>query len=169
MSEEEKILEGITLRDYLDSLLRFRERGELGDWTPRLLTRLELIERLLPAWLNLPLQGPATAAIEDWDTFDFGSLIGRAVVLPIEQGDYFVNPTRQWEVCSIGLGYDGNRRGRPQSVGKLNQLLIYHLWASGAKTQAELAEDYGIGIATVGRIVRRWKPKDESEQIMIDI
>ena len=168
MSNEEETLKGATLRNYLVSLQRFRDQGELDGWAPRLLIRLEILARLLPKWLGLPFKGEWTTALEEWDTLDFGSLIGRALVLPFEQGDYFEDAERQWTIASIGLGHDGQRVGRPQKVGKLNQLLIYHLWASGAKTQQELADDYEIGIATVGRIIRKWKPKDEKDTIMID-
>ena len=160
MSEPPKN-KNLTLKGYLESLRRLND----DHWTAkRALKRLELIETFMPEWLIFDPIEDAGEAVLYWDTLDFGTLLGRGMILKIEQGEYFDNPTHSWNIASLGLGDLTERRGRPEKIPKLNQILIYHLWAAGVKTQHELAEDYGIGIATVQRIIRKWKPKNEKHE-----
>ena len=71
---------------------------------------------------------------------------GKALVLVIEVG------ANKLQVS------DAPRRGRNDKLDTVTQSNIYVLWGTGQKTQLELAYDFGIGIATVRRICRKFKP-----------
>ena len=125
--------------------------------------RLEIIERVIPEWLEfrIPEIQQLYQAIGEWDTSEFATLIGRAVVYPNEAGQKgrFREPIDLWELARIGLGAEPANRGRPRATDRLTQIRIYSLWQAGQKTQQEIADEFDIGIATVGRIIRDIKSK----------
>lgn len=62
-----------------------------------------------------------------------------------------------WDILKE-RGLVGNGRGRPIKLTHTRQVEIYELWAGKHATQEELAEKYSVGIATIERVIRRWKP-----------
>lgn len=131
--------------------------NETGD---RIRNRLLLIERLLPAWLAFDAKHPVFGAVLELDALDFGTLLGRAIVLPMEEGKEFEDIETQWLFASAGLPLSSTKIGRPEAVGTMTQIVIYYQWLGGESTQKELAEEYQVSPATIARIIRRWKPKD---------
>jgi hypothetical protein len=152
-----------TIRDTLTDLREAGERGEdrtrLEYWVRRR-RRLEVIERAVPAWLDLPAAHPQHRAIDKWTSAEFAVLIGRAVVYPAEPGDYeaLQDPRILWDFAGAGLGGNPDRRGRPSRLSTQDQILIYDLWSHGVSTQERLANQFHVSIATVKRIIRKWKP-----------
>lgn len=123
--------------------------------------RLELVACAVPSWLDLDITHPLRYAIEHWKVEDFALLIGRAGVFPIEPGyqKLFQTPEDIWYMAQRGLGGDPEKRGRPSKLSESEQLLIYEQWSRGFHTQEELASLYNLGIATIRRIVKKWKPE----------
>ena len=136
------------------------ERMKL-DIYAKIAKRLELVACAVPSWLDLDITHPLRYAIEQWKVEDFALLIGRAGVFPIEPGyeRLFQTPEDIWNVAQRGLGGDPERRGRPSKLSDSEQLLIYEQWSRGFHTQEELASLYNLGIATIRRIVKKWKPE----------
>jgi hypothetical protein len=152
-----------TIRDILTELREAKERGE--EWTgleyaARRRRRLEVIERAVPAWLDLPAAHPLHRAIDRWPSEEFAVLIGRAVVYPEEPGDYgaLQDPRTLWDFARAGLGGNPDRRGRPSNLSTEDQILIYDLWSHGVSTQAQLADQFKVSIATIKRVIARWRP-----------
>ena len=150
----------VTLGDYLNNLRNtFVDRQTLRVPYLNTLQRLEQVNYYLPAWLAFGYNHPLREAIQHWDTLDFGAMIGRALTLAWEtrnsEKPYF-EPEELWTVASAGLGKD-DRRGRTQKVSDLDQARMYILWSRGGRTQQELAEEYEVSLATVERIVKRFK------------
>ena len=102
-------------------------------------------------------------AIDEWDSYDFAALLGRMIVLPRELGNrsLLIDHNFRWVMTSIGLGNTTHKRGRPLAVGETEQRLIYTLWTIDYRTQEQLAQEFNIGIATVQRIIRKWKKRSE--------
>jgi hypothetical protein len=149
-----------TLQEYLELLRRWKAEDKSQDFHvfERTLKRLELIKHHVPLWMKLSSKHSIVKAIHDLDALDFGTVIGRAMVVQTEEEFSPIEDIEAlWLIATIGLS--PNRRiGRPEAVGTLTQLFIYFEWTQGNKTQQELATEYEISVPTVERIIRRWKP-----------
>jgi hypothetical protein len=152
-----------TIRDLLN-YYREAEKKE-ADWLgleqfERVFNRLQLIECAIPSWLDFAIDHPLIYAVERWDYEDFHVLIGRGAVKPREPMFKKLYQTGQeiWMFAQQGLG--GERRGRPSTLHKQQELQIYESWSRGFHTQQELADIHRVGIATIKRIIKKYKPEN---------
>jgi hypothetical protein len=133
--------------------------SNLNTYRQKVLTRLEVIERAVPFWLDFVANHPLMYAVRTWGIEDFAILIGRGAVYPSESTHrkLFKDGEEVWLVAQKGLGHERERRGRPSKVNEHNQFLIYDYWSRGMYTQEELAKMFKVGIATIKRIISKWK------------
>ena len=153
-----------TIRRYMKALQHEAEKKELPPFFLRAVARMQLIEKIIPPWLDFDFGHALRNAVEDWDPDDFATLIGRAIVYPNE-GIKFANPLDLWLFTQMGLGKKPKTTGRPPKLDKVQQMMIYDLWGTGAFTQQEVAELYGVSLRTVARIIQTIRDEKEGRRI----
>ena len=163
MSDENQEKTLLTLRETLAHLRHYRDIGDLNDyWGTNLLRRLEIVEQIIPQWLDFHFSiHPLADALDSWDVNQFSILIGRAAVYPTQVGweDYFKDKDAQgiWEFAQSGLGGDRAESGQKPKLDKWQQRVVYDLWSKSDLTQEDLANMYKVSRMTIRRAIERWK------------